>query len=1121
MKNLFLSIILIFSVISLFASKGFDVGYEQSGSSTHTLDFNISDFQISEVTHDGTIFTKIIFDGSVTTEIKGYAELPYVHATVMISPNKNINLEIIGGEYVEYNLNYPLLPSRGVIYRTQNPDEIPYVIDPGSIVDAWYPKDLAVNNDPFIIKDFRGTSVYVYPFQYNAERNILRFYQNIKVKVVENNEQPVYNPLTQVSDNILYEMDAIYRSVFINYPQGRDDLTIGEYGEILVICTDRDAEAIDPYIEWKTEKGMKVHKEIVATGTNVVDLVQEKYDENNNILYVLLVGDWADIKCDTYGSAPMDPQVGCVVGTDVHPDICIGRFSANSPDDVTTQVNKVITYERNPEPDGTWYASAIGVASTEGATNGDDSETDYEHNDVIYYNKLNPFTYTNYTPVYDPSANSTMVTNAVEEGATLINYTGHGSATSWGTSGFNNSHVAALTNGEKLPVVISVACNNGDFHTGECFAEKWTKKEDGGAIIFVGASISQPWAPPMRGQDYFMDVMTGGYDYAQYPGQNGISTFELRNTVGSIIFNGLTLMIVESSSGSDLETAKTWNTFGDPSLQIRTDVPRAISLNNNVILVGAPFETTVTAGGEPIAGAMVSLYKDGEAFSAITDEFGSVSITNTFEPGDCKLVVTGMNILTVYEDATIIPPDGPYLIIDDCLIGDASGNGNGEPDFGEEITLDIALRNVGIAPASNVSATLTTGDSYITITSGQFTYGTIPADSIYRGSTFSVTIADDIPDMHAVEFVLEMFDDSDNSWNSSFFINVSAPTLGIAFDHIDDYEGDANGRLDAGETADIYINGLNLGHSLSPEGELSVSSTSQYVTLNSTTANIEGVEPEGSTEVSFNISISETTPLATDVNFTFIYTAGEYSYETTVSKPVGLILEDWESSSFSSFNWELSGDSDWFVSDVLPYEGDYCIQSGNIGDGQEVELQITVEVLADDSISFYKKVSSEQNWDFLEFWVDNQKVGSWSGTVDWSRQVYPIGAGVYTFKWIYMKDNYYSNGQDCGWIDYIIFPPMALTVDVDDLDRTINEVKAFPNPFADMLNFQYTIEESSEVRLSVFNALGQQVSLIEKGTQLPGEHIININGANFEKGMYYWRLEIGEDISTGKLIRSE
>ncbi len=134
-----------------------------------------------------------------------------------------------------------------------------------------------------------------------------------------------------------------------------------------MIVTSRDEAAIQPYVQWKKEKGYNVSVEVVASGTTVNSNVQAAYDNNNNILYVLLVGDWADLQCTTSGSGrPMDPQVGTVVGGDDFADIAVGRFSANSPADVTVQVNKVINYEKMPEMAGTWYASATGIASNQG-----------------------------------------------------------------------------------------------------------------------------------------------------------------------------------------------------------------------------------------------------------------------------------------------------------------------------------------------------------------------------------------------------------------------------------------------------------------------------------------------------------------------------------------------------------------------------------------------------------------------------------------------------------------------------------------------------------------------------------------------------------------------------------
>ena len=78
-------------------------------------------------------FSRIEFEGKIMTQKKGFAELPYLNASVMLDPYKNVSLDIIAGEYEEISLNHPLVPSRGVIYRDQDPATVPYVIDPRSL----------------------------------------------------------------------------------------------------------------------------------------------------------------------------------------------------------------------------------------------------------------------------------------------------------------------------------------------------------------------------------------------------------------------------------------------------------------------------------------------------------------------------------------------------------------------------------------------------------------------------------------------------------------------------------------------------------------------------------------------------------------------------------------------------------------------------------------------------------------------------------------------------------------------------------------------------------------------------------------------------------------------------
>ena len=169
MKKLFLTVILIGILFSLQAKQGYEVSFNKLSTTSSEVQFTLGNFDLRPITLNGNDFTKIIFDGRVYTKDKGFAELPFINVNVQLGTDNNIKLEVTGETYEDYQLDFPLVPSRGVIYRDQDPSQIPYEIAPESIVDKFYPLQLTDVTDPYIIKDVRGTTIYVYPFHYNAE----------------------------------------------------------------------------------------------------------------------------------------------------------------------------------------------------------------------------------------------------------------------------------------------------------------------------------------------------------------------------------------------------------------------------------------------------------------------------------------------------------------------------------------------------------------------------------------------------------------------------------------------------------------------------------------------------------------------------------------------------------------------------------------------------------------------------------------------------------------------------------------------------------------------------------------------------------------------------------------
>ncbi|HPT52574.1 MAG TPA: C25 family cysteine peptidase [Bacteroidales bacterium] len=754
-------------VIEPTISKDYQINFSQNNPNIYQLQFDINRWELSQVSKENIDYQMIKFESSTVTQDKGWAELPFISASVQLPANKDVDLHITATEFIDIPLTAPLLPSRGTIYRDQDPTTIPYQIAAESVINQFYPTDLATMESPFIIRDVRGTSVRIFPFQYNAVTNTLRVYTHVEVELVEN-DQPAHNPLTCENRHPLKEAVGMYESIFMNFEPSRYDLPLSEYGDILVITTPAYETAITPFIQWKKEKGYNVSKQVVSAGTNVKSLIQTEYNNNNNIMFVQLVGDWTDIKSDaSVDNAPTDPKMGCVVGSDNYPDISIGRFSCSTSGQLTDQVDKAINYEKNPNMDANWRETFIGVASDEGSGTGDDSEIDYTHVQRIYSERLDGFTYNTHQQNYAPNESASDLSSYLNQGASTLAYCGHGAETYFVTTGFSNSNIANLSNGDKLPFIVSVACVNGAFHnSSDCFAEAWLKKQNGGAVVTWMSTINQPWTPPQRGQDYFYDILIGGFNYDGYSGQNGINTTEQRTHWGCITVNSANLMLAESSTTDDVETVQTWTTFGDASLQLRTKQPDQLSLSNTTVMSGIPFTATVSAAGTPIANALVCISQNDVYYKALSDANGNISITHDFTPGNVLLVASAFNTTTIYQDVNCVSGNVPYLTVADYSPEIVTYNSN---PF-----LTISLRNDGgVATTEYATVVISCNDPLLTITDNTDYYASMSANggtaSVANG--FQLSVANNVETGH--QFTISVsITLGDDAWNNTILLTA-------------------------------------------------------------------------------------------------------------------------------------------------------------------------------------------------------------------------------------------------------------------------------------------------------------------------------------------------------------
>lgn len=126
-------------------------------------------------------------------------------------------------------------------------------------------------------------------------------------------------------------------------------------------------------------------------------------------------------------------------------------------------------------------------------------------------------------------------------------------------------------------------------------------------------------------------------------------------------------------------------------------------------------------------------------------------------------------------------------------------------------------------------------------------------------------------------------------------------------------------------------------------------------------------------------------------------------------------------------NWQWLKDdftTNWFAQIRETHDGDVAAQSGAIGNNQRSTL--VTSITGPGMLSFWWKVSSEEGFDFLRFYLNSTTVprASISGETDWQRMTIAIPPGQsQTLRWIYSKDSTVSAGRDAGWLDEVVFTP--------------------------------------------------------------------------------------------------
>lgn len=620
-------------------------------------------------------------------------------------------VETVDSAFVDYDCR--LAPARRIPEKGTAAEGVVKEGGQNASQGGFYPRKVAVAAWRGSV--YRGReicNVVVNPVQYDAAANKARAYSKItyKVRFVPKAGAramagaPAAKPAVLPGDNML-------GNTTLNGASAKaGDMAVKATGaaagddtrDYLIISVNKYAEAVDRFAAWKELLGFRVHK-VLKDGWNsdaVKAEVEKAYAENPALYYLLIVGDHDDVPGQymehhaddgDFSVHYTDLYYGCMDGEcDETPDIYRGRLSVSSPEEAATVVDKIIGYEKRPPTDAGFYERGVNCADYLDNDNGvaDDYEdrryvqtaeeiraymlgqgkdvervysTNYEITPKYwnrnYFSFGEPIPEDMLKPAFAWDGNEGDIRRAINSGVFYVLHRDHGLVDCWENPYFSVKHVDMLQNGDLLPVVFCVNCDNGAFQA-DCLAERFLRKQGGGAVAVIAASdISYSGYNDALACGLFDAIWPEPGLRPKFPGVNSLGgetpapTYELGQILDQAQVRvsetfGSPDPSVSSNEKNDsfcrIVTKEIYHCFGDPSMQICTEMPAPFS---GVSVTRGNGCVTVGNGGETARITFVNR-RTGEVVSHIAPS--AVYTTADFE--DVDVCVSGHNRIP-YIDA--------------------------------------------------------------------------------------------------------------------------------------------------------------------------------------------------------------------------------------------------------------------------------------------------------------------------------------------------------------------------------------------------------------------------------------------------------------------------------------
>ena len=1025
---------------------------ERSDWQSLRLSFDVATPTVGATQLFGTPFATLELPGYITCNRPGEPDLPVL--------SRMVEVPLCGGYTVELSdivadtiagpkqAVAPCQPSRSKSDRS----EPSLVMDTRLYAtDAFTEAPLCEVQHVGVARSVNLAQVLFAPVRYNPVTNQLIVVRHATVTIVY--QQP--DVLGTLKMKEMYECEAFQPGVQpLNTLPGTKDLATSRTAPIhyLIVAHSSFRGQLDSFIAWKKRKGFLVtvgytdETAVGSTTTSIANYVKSFYTNATAALpapaYLLLVGDNEQIPAHTGQYGYSGPSVGEQI-TDLYyttwttgdliPDCYCGRMSAQTVAQLTPQLQKTLMYEQYTFADPSFLDKAILIAGVDGGSVGDNGYTygdpamDYaakyyvnsDRFSTIYYYKNNTsFAPTGVTVTGASGSNAAAIRNLYNAGAGWINYTAHGSETSWGNPQLTVAQVGQMTNTQKFGFMIGNCCLTGSFQVGECLGEALLRKTNYcGAVEYFGGSNSTYWV-----QDFYWSVgirssisntMNASYD-ASHLGMYDC-LFHTHNearsswgiTAGGMMMSG-TMAVQNSTASGKQYYWEIYHNFGDPSVMPWLGQAQTMTVQaTNAVPIGT---TTFSVQAVPYAYCALTDGQGNLVAAAFANASGSatLNIASLSAPGTYELAVSAQHYRQYFQNVNVFVSSGPYV---------TASNFSATLNAGQAVQFAATIKNVGTTVTGSLQAQLVVDNTVITLSNSQRSLSNIAAgDSLVFTNLFTGNVAAAVADQTMTNVTLRLIWGSGSNQQSerTYVFPVNAADVQIMNTAL-------SGNAQAGNTVTLTFTDKNVGHLVASGLTCSLTSSSPYITVGSGTTSLGTLQPNATATAQYSVSIAADAP-AGYYQLHHIIQNGSLYFDRVYQLAVGRTTEGFESGNFSANSW-VQGSYPWTIVSNGAYAGTYCARSATITHSQNSDLTINWNVAVNDSISFWYKVSSEANYDKFHFYIDGQEMLVESGTsAVWTRAAYPVSAGSHTFAFSYTKDGSVSSGSDCAWIDNITFP---------------------------------------------------------------------------------------------------